>query len=53
MFFWLDYAEEFFVNTSSILDLHSNQAHQYIRIVKTKRMFKTIFRISFFFYFEI
>ena len=40
-----------FVNTSSILALHPNQEHQYIRIVKTKRMVKTVFRISFFFFF--
>ena len=32
-----------FVITSSILALHPNQAHQYIRIVKTKRMVKTVF----------
>ena len=40
-----------FVNTSSILALHPNQAHQYIRIVKTNRMVKADFRISFFFLF--
>ena len=50
MFFLVGLCSRVFVNTSSILALNPNQEHQYIRIVKTKRMVKTVFRISFFFF---